>query len=100
MKKRFWDILWALLGGLLLSLSVIHCYGTVYGMEIPWETLIRWLLGVGLLAGLLLPPRRGSEIVLCLSALALGYLLRLPQTLGQLKSLLVYASVNLNEVYH
>lgn len=100
MKKRFWDILWALLGGLLLSLSVIHCYGTVYGMEIPWETLIRWLLGVGLLAGLLLPPRRGSELVLCLSALALGYLLRLPQTLGQLKSLLVYASVTLNEVYH
>ena len=100
MKKRIWDILWALFGGLILSLSVIHCYGTVYGMEIPWETLIRWLLGVGLLAGLLLPPRRGSEIVLCLSALTLGYLLRLPQTVGQLKSLLVYASVTLNEVYH
>ena len=100
MKKRFWDILWALFGGLILSLSVIHCYGTVYGMEIPWETLIRWLLGIGLLAGLLLPPRRGSEIVLCLSALVLGYLLRLPQTMGQLKSLLVYASVTLNEVYH
>lgn len=100
MKKRIWDILWALSGGLILSLAVIHCYGTVYGMEIPWETLLRWLLGVGLLAGLLLPPRRGTEIVLCLSALALGYLLRLPQTLSQLKSLLVYASVTLNEVYH
>ncbi len=100
MKKRFWDILWALSGGWILSLSVVHCYGTVYGMEIPWEPLIRWLLGVGLLAAPLLLPRRGSEIVLCLSALALGYLLRLPQTMGQLKSLLVYASVTLNEVYH
>ena len=100
MKKRFWDILWALSGGWILSLSVIHCYGAVYGMEIPWEALIRWLLGLGLLAVPLLLPRRGSEIVLCLSALALGYLLRLPQTLGQLKSLLVYASVTLNEVYH
>ena len=36
MKKRFWDILWALSGGWILSLSVIHCYGAVYGMEIPW----------------------------------------------------------------
>lgn len=100
MKKRIWDILWAVSGGLILSLAVIRCYGTVYGMEIPWVTLLRCLLVAGVLAGLLLPPRRGTEIVLCLSAVALGYLLRLPQTLSQLKSLLVYASVSLHEVYH
>lgn len=98
MKKRIWDILWAVSGGLILSLAVIRCYGTVYGMEIPWVTLLRCLLVAGVLAGLLLPPRRGTEIVLCLSAVALGYLLRLPQTLSQLKSLLVYASVSLHEV--
>lgn len=100
MKKRIWDILWAVSGGLILSLAVIRCYGTVYGMEIPWVTLLRCLLVAGVLAGLLLPPRRGTEIVLCLSAVVLGYLLRLPQTLSQLKSLLVYASVSLHEVYH
>ena len=79
---------------------MIRCYGTVYGMEIPWVTLLRCLLVAGVLGGLLLPPRRGTEIVLCLSAVVLGYLLRLPQTLSQLKSLLVYASVSLHEVYH
>lgn len=99
MRQKLLDFPWAFAAALVLSLSVIGCYAQVYTLEFDWQTVLLWLGVVTLLGCLLLPLRRGSELALCLCALALGYLLRLPQTLQEIKSLLTIVSVVLNNTY-
>lgn len=99
MKRKLLDLPWAFAAALILSLGVIGCYAQVYTLEFDWQRVSLWLAAVTFVGCLLLPLRRGSEIVLCLCALALGYLLRLPQTMAEIKSLLTIVSVVLNKTY-
>lgn len=99
MKRKLLDFPWAFAASLILSLGVIGCYAQVYTLEFGWQQVSLWLAAVTFAGCLLLPLRRGSEIVLCLCALALGYLLRLPRTMGEIKSLLTIVSVVLNNTY-
>lgn len=99
MKRKLLDLPWAFAASLILSLGVIGCYAQVYTLEFDWRLVVLWLAAVTFGGCLLLPLRRGSEIVLCLCALALGYLLRLPQTMAEIKSLLTIVSVVLNNTY-
>ena len=100
MKRRIWDLLWAFCASLLLSVGVMRCFAQVYELSFAWKPVLGILAAVTLAGELLLLPRRGSEIVLCLCALVLGYLLRLPETMAQIKSLLTLVSVVLNNTYH
>lgn len=100
MKGRIWDLIWAFCASLLLSVGVMRCFAQVYGLSLDWQTVLEILAAVTLAGELLLLPRRGSEIVLCLCALVLGYLLRLPETMAQIKSLLTLVSVVLDNTYH
>lgn len=100
MKRRIWDLLWAFCASLLLSVGVMQCFVRVYELSFDWKPVLEILAAVTLAGELLLLPRKGSEIVLCLCALVLGYLLRLPETMAQIKSLLTLVSVVLNNTYH
>ena len=100
MKRRIWDLIWAFCASLLLSVGVMQCFVRVYELSFDWKPVLEILAAVTLAGELLLLPRRGSEIVLCLCALVLGYLLRLPETMAQIKSLLTLVSVVLNNTYH
>lgn len=100
MKTRLFGRVWAALLAGIFTLGALGCLLTVYGLPVSPRQPTAAFLGAVLLGLWLLPLRRGPEITVCACALVLGYLLHLPETVGQIKSLLYLVSRALDGYYH
>lgn len=100
MKSAVENRIWAALLAWVLTLGAFGCFLTVYDLPIQKNTLLLFWSGAAALGALLLPFRRGPEWTVCLTALALGYLVHRPETVRQMKSLLYLVSTSLDNVYH
>ena len=87
MKGAVENRIWAALLAWVLTLGAFGCFLTVYDLPIQKNTLLLFWSGAAALGALLLPFRRGPEWTVCLTALALGYLVHRPETVRQMKSL-------------